>query len=389
MTIRKKYPKEFKLDAISLVLEQGYGVTEAATNLGIAQALLSRWIKEHKEQDGQAFRGNGKLTAEQLEIRRLQEENKRLKMEKEILKKAGGLLCSRNEIKYSFVAQNKKTWPVDLMCQLLGITRHGYYSYQKRQRNKPDDPEHQELIDWVKNIAETSQYCYGSRRMKNALNALGYPVGRRRTQSLMREAKVFVRYRKKYKVTTNSNHKQPVYENVLNRQFHVKEPNKSYVSDITYIWTQEGWLYLAVVMDLFSRKVVGWSMSSRMKATLVCDALNMAIWQRKPSSGLIVHSDRGVQYASHQYRNLLKSKGYIGSMSKKGDCWDNSVIESFFGSLKQERVQWRNYQNRWEAQQDILNYITMFYNSHRLHSYLGYLSPNQFEKQSDFLMKVA
>ncbi|WP_423202909.1 IS3 family transposase [Legionella nautarum] len=389
MMIRKKYPKEFKLDAISLVLEQGYGVTEAANNLGIAQALLSRWIKEHKEQDSQAFRGNGKLTAEQLEIRRLQEENKRLKMEKENLKKGGALLCSRNEIKYSFVAQHKKSWPVGVMCQLLGITRHGYYSYQQRQRNKPDDPEHQEMLEWVKKIAESSQYCYGSRRMKNALNALGYPVGRRRTQRLMKEAKIFVRYRKKYKVTTNSNHKQPVYENVLNREFDVKEANRAYVSDITYVWTQEGWLYLAVVMDLFSRKIVGWSMGSRMKATLVCDALNMAIWQRKPSSGLVVHSDRGTQYASYQYRKLLMNKGYIGSMSKKGDCWDNSVIESFFGSLKQERIQWQNYQTRWEAQQDILNYIIMFYNSHRLHSYLGYLSPNQFEKQNDFLMKVA
>ena len=275
------------------------------------------------------------------------------------------------------------------MCQLLGITRHGYYSYQQRQRNKPDAPKHPEILEWVKKIAEASQYCYGSRRMKNALNALGYPVGRRRTQSLMKEARVFVRYRKKYKVTTNSNHKQPVYENVLNRQFDVKEANKAYVSDITYVWTQEGWLYLAVVMDLFSRKIVGWIMGSRMKATLVCDALNMAIWQRMPSSGLIVHSDRGTQYASYQYRKLLMSKGYIGSMSKKGDCWDNSVIESFFGRLKQERVQWRNYQTRWEAQQDILNYITMFYNSHRLHSYLGYLSPNQFEKQSNLLMKVA
>ncbi len=130
-------------------------------------------------------------------------------------------------------------------------------------------------------------------------------------------------------------------------------------------------------------------MGSRMKATLVCDALNMAIWQRKPLSGLVVHSDRGTQYASYQYRNLLMNKGYIGSMSRKGDCWDNSVVDSFFGSLKQERVQWRDYQNRLEAQQDILNYIAMFYNSHRLDSYLGYLSPNQFEKQSDFLMKVA
>jgi putative transposase len=277
-----------------------------------------------------------------------------------------------------------------MMCQLLGVTRQGYYSYQKRLKHKPEDTLHNELIEWVKKIAESSNYCYGSRRMRKALNALGYPVGRRKTRSLMKEAGILVRYRKKYKVTTNSKHKQPVYENILNREFHRTKANDAYVSDITYVWTQEGWLYLAVVMDLFSRKIVGWSMSSRMKASLVCDALNMAIWQRKPSADLIVHSDRGSQYASKEYRELLKTHHYQGSMSKKGDCWDNGVIESFFGKLKQERVQWRNYQTRWEAQQDILNYITMFYNNNRLHSYLGYKSPNQFEQEQDeILMKVA
>jgi putative transposase len=276
-----------------------------------------------------------------------------------------------------------------MMCQLLGVTRQGYYSYQKRQNNKPKDPLQDELIEWIKKIAESSHYCYGSRRMRKALNALGYPYGRKKTQRLMRDAGVFVRYRKKYKVTTNSKHKKPIYENVLNRQFHVHCANSAYVSDITYIWTQEGWLYLAAVMDLYSRKIVGWSMSSRMKASLVCDALNMAIWQRKPPPGLIVHSDRGTQYASKEYRQLLKMHHYVGSMSKKGDCLDNSVMESFFGSLKQERVQWRNYQTRWEAQQDILNYITMFYNNNRLHSYLGYQSPNRFEQQLGILMKIA
>ncbi len=277
-----------------------------------------------------------------------------------------------------------------MMYQLMGVTRQGFYSYQKRLKHRPEDPLHNELIEWVKKIAESSHYCYGSRRMRKALNALGYPVGRRKTQSLMKEAEVFVRYRKRYKVTTNSKHKQPVYENILNRQFYRIKANDAYGTDITYVWTQEGWLYLAVVMDLFSRKIVGWSMSSRMKASLVCDALNVAIWQRKPSAGLIVHSDRGSQYASKEYRELLKMHHYIGSMIKKGDCWDNGVIESFFGRLKQERVQWRNYQTRWEAQQDILNYSTMFYNIYRLHSYLGYKSPNQFEQQQDeILMKVA
>ncbi len=205
----------------------------------------------------------------------------------------------------------------------------------------------------------------------------------------MKEAGVFVRYRKKYKITTNSKHKKPLFENVLNRQFTVAGPDQAYVSDITYINTQEGWLYLAIVIDLFSRKVVGWSMSSRMPAELVCDALRMAIWQRKPKRGLIVHSDRGSQYASHDYRKLLKMYGYVGSMSRKGECWDNAVTESFFRSLKQERVQWRHYLTRYAAQQNVLNYISMFYNSYRLHSYLGYMNPNQFESVWIKMKKVA
>lgn len=162
----------------------------------------------------------------------------------------------------------------------------------------------------------------------------------------------------------------------------MRGPDQAYVGDITYLWTQEGWLYVAVVIDLFSRKIVGWSMSSRMNAKLVYDALTMAIWQRRSQAGLIVHADRGSQYANKIYRRLLKVHGFLGSMSRLGDCWDNAVAESFFGSLKQERVQWRHYQTRYEAQQDVLQYISMFYNSHRLHSYLKYKSPNQYEAET-------
>lgn len=292
-------------------------------------------------------------------------------------------------MKYSFIAQHKKTWPVDVMCRLMGINRNSYYSYQRRQKHRPDDPKHPELLEWIKKVAEASQYTYGGRRMRKALNALGYPIGLKKTKRLMKEAGVFVRYRKKYKVTTNSNHKKPLFENILDRQFSVAGPDQAYVSDITYINTQEGWLYLAIVIDLFSRKVVGWSMSYRMTADLVCDALRMAIWQRKPKRGLIVHSDRGSQYASLKYRKLLKMYGCVGSMSRKGNCWDNAVAESFFGSLKQERVQWRCYLTRYEAQQDVMNYISMFYNSYRLHSYLGYMNPNQFESEWIKMKKVA
>ena len=245
------------------------------------------------------------------------------------------------------------------------------------------------MIEAVKDIAKASDNSYVSRRMKKALNALSYPASRNKARQLMKEARVAVKYRKKYKVTTNSNHKQPVFENVLNREFDANKPNQAYAGDITYSWTQEGWLYLAVVIDLFSRRVVGWSMGSRMTSSLVCDALKMAVWQRHPEAGLIVHSDRGSQYASRNYRQLLKAHGFIGSMSRKGDCWDNAVVESFFGSLKQERVQWRSYQTRYEAQQDVLHYLSMWYNTDRLHSYLGYKSPLQYENEIMPMKKVA
>ena len=287
-----------------------------------------------------------------------------------------------------FIAQHKKTWPIDRMCHLLGVTRSGYYGYQRRGGESVDFY-HQELLEAVRDIAKATEDSYGSRRMKKALNILSYPVSRNKARKLMKDADVQVKHRKKYKVTTNSNHKQPLFENVLKRQFDVGRPDQVYVEDITYLWTQEGWLYLAVVIDLYSRKVVGWSMGSRMKAQLVCDALKMAIWQRRPNAGLVVHSDRGSQYASKDYRRLLNAHGIVGSMSRKGDCWDNAVAESFFGSLKQERVHWRNYQTRFEAQQDILDYISMFYNSQRLHLYLGYVSPKQYEAEMVELKKAA
>ena len=275
------------------------------------------------------------------------------------------------------------------MCQVLGVKSNNYYSYQKRNKNIINDTTHQEMLELVKDIAKFSDNTYGERRIKAVLNALSFPVSRWKVAKLMKEANVWVRYKKKYKATTNSDHNKPLYKNELEQNFTTEQPNQALVGDITYIWTAEGWLYLAVVIDLYSRKVVGWSMGSRMKAQLVCDALTMAIWQRNPDKGLIVHSDQGVQYASHQYRQLLSNNGFIGSMSKKGCCWDNAVAESFFGSLKQERVHWRNYETRYEAQQDVMNYITMWYNSKRLHSYLGYQSPNDFELKINELEKVA
>ena len=277
---------------------------------------------------------------------------------------------------------------MNLLCRLLGVSRSGFYDWLRRQHREPD-PEREEKLGWVKDIAASSDHTFGSRRMAKALQALGYPVGRHQARGLMRAAGVWVRYRRRYRVTTDSNHRQPVFPNRLERDFVASGPNQVWAGDITYVWTREGWLYLAVVIDLYSRKVVGWSMGRRLTSTLVCDALRMALWARRPARGSLTHhSDRGVQYASKAFRGLLKGHGIYGSMSRKGDCWDNAVVESFFGSLKSERVLWRNYQSREEARADIVEYIAMFYNSRRLHSYLGYQSPDQFERNGQ-LAKAA
>ncbi len=267
------------------------------------------------------------------------------------------------------------------MCRLLGVSTTGFYDYLDR-RDRPVDPERLELLSWIKELAKASKFSYGSRRMSKGLCALGYPVGRDMARGLIDEAQVWARYKKPYKVTTQSGHKKPVFKNLLKRKFDVAAPDRVYASDITYVWTREGWLYLAVVIDLFSRKVVGWSLGTRLSSSLVCDALTMAIWRRRPLPGLIHHSDRGVQYASHAFRQLLKAHGMFGSMSRKGNCWDNAVVESFFGSMKAERVSWERYQTREAARNDIVDYIAMFYNSHRLHSYLDYKSPDQYESEA-------
>jgi transposase InsO family protein len=200
----------------------------------------------------------------------------------------------------------------------------------------------------------------------------------------MKLARVEAKQKKKFKATTDSKHDLPVAPNLLNRQFEATEPNRVWVSDITYIWTASGWLYLAVILDLFSRRVVGWSMDRRITKKLVIDALRMGIWRRRPDRRLIFHSDRGSQYCSNDFQKFLRASGMISSMSRKGDCWDNAVAESFFGSLKTERVFQSDYRSREEARRDIVDYIEMFYNSRRRHSRLGYLSPRQFEEMRIF-----
>ena len=275
-----------------------------------------------------------------------------------------------------------------MLCKVMQVSRSGYYSWKKRDKSKRDQ-ERDFLIPRVKELHSISRGTYGRRRMAFELETTtGIPCGKHKAGTLMKLAGVEVKKRKKFKVTTNSKHRLPVSPNLLSRCFTTQESDKVYVGDITYIWTSEGWLYLAVVIDLFSRKVVGWAMDKRMTKRLVIDALIMAVWRRKPCPRLMFHSDRGSQYCSHDFQNMLKQHKIVSSMSRKGDCWDNAVAESFFGTLKTELIHGASYITRDQAKGDIVNYIEMFYNCRRLHSYLGYMSPMDWERKVA-LQKVA
>jgi transposase InsO family protein len=262
----------------------------------------------------------------------------------------------------------------------MKVSRSAYYAWLHRAP-PPREQEDSDLAGIIRDEFTKSRATYGTRRMKQTLLNRDLPVSRRRIGRLMREAGLACKTRRKFKATTNSNHNLPVADNTLDRQFTVSKPNQVYAGDITYIHTQEGWLYLAVVIDLFSRQVVGWSMDKHMRAALVNDALLMAIWKRKPDKGLLWHSDRGSQYASDSHRTLLKRFGIRQSMSRKGNCWDNSVSESFFHTLKTGLVYHQTYVSREEAKQSIFEYIEIFYNRERLHSANGYKSPVDFELQ--------
>ena len=264
------------------------------------------------------------------------------------------------------------------MCRVLQVSRSGYYEYLNRppsDHNIEDD----KLRPQIRAAFEKGRKNYGTRRIKKALGKEENIISRRRIGRLMAEEDLKVQTKRKFKVTTDSNHNKPIAPNLLNREFTVAKPDSVYVGDITYIRTREGWFYLATVIDLFSRAVVGWSMGSRMKADLVNDAILMAIWKRKPDKGLIFHSDRGSQYASDAYRKTLKTHGIKASMSKKGDCWDNAVAESFFHTLKIELVHHCDFETREEARAALFEYIEVFYNRQRLHSSNGYEAPLVYE----------
>jgi len=268
------------------------------------------------------------------------------------------------------------------MCHFLCVSRSSYYQWLNPDTTNREE-ENKELTQMINQIFKESRRLYGTRRIKRKLSLLGKSVGRKRIAKLMKVAGLYCKTRRKFKVTTNSKHNKPISPNLLQREFNVSKPDQYWVGDITYIPTNKGWLYLATVIDLYSRQIVGWSMSNRMQASLVNDALLMAIWKRKPTKGLIWHTDQGSQYASNEHRNILKDHNITQSMSRKGNCWDNAVAESFFHTLKTELTHHHKFKDREEAKHVIFEYIEVFYNRTRIHSANNYLSPVDFERNRE------
>jgi transposase InsO family protein len=286
-------------------------------------------------------------------------------------------------MKYAWIERSRHHWPVSLACEVLGVSSSGYHQRKAREINDASGPRRRisddALLVHIRAIHAEVKGEYGWPRVWKELLARGIRVGKERVQKLMQQHGIRARAKRKYKATTDSRHSLPVAPNLLQRQFNPPAPNAAWSSDLTYIATDEGWLYLAVVIDLFSRQVVGWSMKPHMRAQLVADALRMAWFRRQPVEGLILHSDRGSQYCSCEFQGLLSGYGMRSSMSRRGDCWDNAVTESLWGSLKVARLHGRRFTTRRQAMDEVIDWLS-FYNLRRLHSTLGYVSLMQFER---------
>jgi len=284
-------------------------------------------------------------------------------------------------MRYRAIQEHDRRFPIRLMCRALAVSPAGYYAWRDRPESRRS-VHNRTLLSAIRVIHRESRETYGSPSIWDALVKQGHGVGKHRIARLMRAEGIRAKTVKPWRATTQSSHRMPVAANVLDRQFSITRPNRVWAGDITYVWTTEGWLYLAVVLDLYSRAVIGWALEARLTGDLARQALTMAIRHRAPTSGLLHHSDRGSQYAATAYQQLLTTHGMTGSMSRRGNCWDNACVESFFGTLKRELISHRQYRTREEATQDIFEYIEVFYNRLRRHSTLGYYSPAEFEART-------
>ncbi|HBO8639864.1 IS3 family transposase [Pseudomonas aeruginosa] len=372
----QRYPEEFKIQAVKQVTEKQLPVSEVAARLGVSVHSLYAWVKRYTKPQEQRVEEDDQSA----EVRRLRAELKRVTEERDNLKKGRRVLCQGVRLKYAFIKQQAGHYAIRRLCLTLKVHPSGYYAWlsePKSARAKDD----QRLLGLIKHSWLESGGVYGYRKIHDDLREVGESCGRHRVARLMRLEGL--RSQTGYRRRPGKYGGKPAVAspNLLKRQFDVREPNKVWVTDITYIRTYEGWLYLAVVLDLFSRQIIGWSMKSQMTSDVAIDALLMAVWRRKPKQEVMIHSDQGSQYSSSGWRSFLKANNLVASMSRRGNCHDNAVAESFFQLLKRERIKRKIYTTRQDARDDVFDYIEMFYNPKRRHSFNNQLSPVEFEKR--------
>ncbi|MDE4122534.1 IS3 family transposase [Phaeobacter gallaeciensis] len=369
---------EFRREAVRLALTSGRTRREIAEDLGIGLSTLTRWLSRERDASD-PVEASVDVHAE---LKRLRRENAVLKQERDILKKAGSLLRERRKsMSFAFIEAEKASFPISGMCRVLGVSQSGFFAWRGRpacQRQKQDLI----CLAHIRTAFALSNGTYGSPRMHRDLIDDGHRIGRHRTARLMRENGLVARQKRRFKRTTDSEHAWPVAPNLLAQDFEAEQPDRKWGADISYIWTAQGWLYLAVVLDLHSRRVVGWATSDRLKRGLAVEALRRAIVNREPAPGMIHHSDRGSQYCSVDYQAALRKRGILISMSGKGNCYDNSMVETFFKTIKSELIWPIAWQTRQQAENAIARYIDGFYNPVRRHSSLGFLSPIAFERKA-------
>ncbi|MBR2573438.1 MAG: IS3 family transposase [Loktanella sp.] len=367
---------EFRKDAVRIALTSGLTRRQVADDLGVGLSTLNKWVTAHRDTD--VVSSEDRELARENE--RLRRENRILKEERDIPKKSHPVLREPKAMRFRFVEEQRGTFPIDRLCQVVNVSPRGLRAFRNRPASRRQRTD-MVVLAHIKEQSHLSLGSYGRPRMTEELKEVGVDVGHRRVGRLMRENGITVERTRKFKATTDSDHTFNIAPNLLDRDFKADQPNQKWAGDISYIWTREGWLYLAVILDLHSRRVIGWAVSNRMKRDLAIRALKMAIAFRSPPNGCIFHSDRGSQYCSHDYQKILRQHGFRVSMSGKGNCYDNAAVETFFKTIKAELIWRRSWETRQQAEMAIFEYINGFYNPRRRHSALGWKSPVAFERK--------
>ena len=368
----QRYSKEFKAEAVRTVLENQLSISEGASRLSLPEGTLGQWVTAARKGLGTlGFRTVAELESEILQLRKALNE---ARLERDILN------CTGVAEKYALIEQWRQQFPIEAMCQVFGVSRSGYYNWvQHEPSDRKQSDERLKLEIKVAHIR--TRETYGTRRLQTELAENGIIVGRDRLARLRKELRLRCKQKRKFRATTNSNHNLPVAPNLLNQTFAPTAPNQVWVADLTYVATQEGWLYLAGIKDVYTCEIVGYAMGERMTKELTGKAMFMALRSQRPPAGLIHHSDRGSQYCAYDYRVIQEQFGLKTSMSRKGNCYDNAPMESFWGTLKNESLSHYRFNSRDEAISVIREYIEIFYNRQRRHSRLGNISPAAFREK--------